>query len=142
MTDATVGGWWAEQSERFRLDDFDLEFAAEVTSQSTGAITLSLTPSISMSATGTSVAAMDLAITPSISFVGLAYVDTISLSLTPSIDMSATATSTGEFTISLTPTIGMAGGEHYISAFDVVLTPTFAASAYVKQIPHPIPWTI
>ena len=103
---------------------------------------ISLSPTVSMVGSPTATGEFDLLFSPSVTFVGVDYIATVALDLAVAIGMLATANSVGEFTLSLSPVIGMVGAEHYTASFALTLTPTLVATAYVKQLPHPIPWTL
>lgn len=135
-------GWWSEQFAAFRVQ-LTPSVGVDVGSRSTATMDLVVAPSLSMEGAGTSVADFSVTVAPEVTFIGQAYVATIALNLTPTIGMESTASnSVAAFELSLTPTIGMAGAEHYTAQFAVTVTPTLAATAYVKQLPHPIPWTL
>lgn len=137
-----MSGWWAEQFAHFKLT-LTPSFAMSPSSKSIAAMTLSLdAPVIDMVGTPVATGEFDLRLDPSVSMIGVNYLGTLALNLTPVIGMDYTARSTGAFTLSLTPTISMAGAEHYTAQFALSLTPTIGVSAYIKQLPHPIPWTL
>lgn len=137
-----MSGWWAEQFAHFKVT-LTPEIEMNPGSKSIAAMTISLdSPVIGMEARPTSAGEFDLNLAPSLNFIGVNYAGTIALNLTPIIGMDYTARSTGEFTLALTPTIGMVGAEHYTAQFALALTPTIGATAYIKQLPHPIPWTL
>ena len=83
-----------------------------------------------------------LTLDPSISLVGVTYVGTLALNMDVAVGMLATGRSTASFDLTLTPTIGMTGVEHYTAAFTLTLTPSIGQIAYIKQLPHPVPWTL
>ena len=136
-----MSGWWAE-----RFASFALEVAPTITAAAAprvqAVVNVPVSPAFSMQGAGTSTAAMDLVATPDVSFVGVNLLGTVSLNLVSALDMAATGQSTGAFTLALTPTVGMTGAEKYTATFVLTVSPSFAATAYVKQLPHPIPWTL
>lgn len=75
-------------------------------------------------------------------FLGSVYIATAALNLDMIVGMDATATSTGSFDLTLTPVIGISGEERYVAEFGLTLTPQIGMVAYIKQLPHPIPWTL
>lgn len=136
-----MSGWWSERFASFELK-VTPGVAANVHSISVAKMNLPVTPTFTMAATGQSTAAVDLNLTPSVSFVGVNLLGLFSLNLVPALSFSATGTSTGAFTLGVTPGIGMAGVEHYSAQFGLTVTPTLTTTAYIKQLPHPIPWTL
>ena len=136
-----MSGWWAEHFADFTLGLTPV-IAADVRSVSKTAMALELTPNIGMDATATSTGEFGLVFDPSLSFAGEAFVGTLALNLDLAVGMLATGTSTGAFDLTLTPTIGMVGAEHYTATFALALTLEVGQIAYVKQLPHPIPWTL
>lgn len=136
-----MSGWWSEKFAEFALS-LEPSLAVDVGSRSTAAMNMTLSPSICMEYTATSTGEFGLVFDPSVSMVGVNYLGTVALNLTPAIGMLAEGRSTASFGLSLTPTIGMVGGEHYTAAFTLTLTPSIGQIAYIKQLPHPIPWTL
>lgn len=103
---------------------------------------LELTPTLAMEAHGVSTGEFGLVLDPAISLVGEAYVGTVALNLDVAVGMLAAGTSAGAFDLTLTPTIGMTGAEHYTASFALSLTLSVTTAASIKQLPHPIPWTL
>lgn len=136
-----MSGWWAEQFAKF-----ELELSPTITTIAeefyTSPFSLNLTPSIQIDAVGISTAELTLNLAPNLSFLGSVYVATAALNLDMIVGMDATATSSGSFDLALTPVIGMGGGERYVAEFILTLTPQLGMIAYIKQLPHPIPWTL
>ena len=136
-----MSGWWAEQFARFALE-VTPEIGAIAVERYPRTIELSVTPAVAMEGAGISTTELDVSVLPNVSFIGDSYIKTISLDFVPAINMEAAGTSTAEFSLSVVPTIGIVGGEHYVAAFTLSLTPTIGMIAYIKQLPHPIPWTL
>ncbi len=134
-------GWWAEQYAYFGIE-LSPAINIAVASSSTGSVNVFLNPAITMGGVGISVAAMNLSATPLISFAGESYAGVVALELSLIVGMEAATHSTTDFTLNLTPNIGMVGNELYYADFGITLTPTLTATAYIKQLPHPVPWTL
>lgn len=106
-------------------------------------VTLALdAPSLTMDAAPTSTGVLAISLAPEVSFLGETFLGTVALNLDPILGMEAASHSVGDFTLALTPEIGMTGVEHYTATFGLTLTPEIGQIAYVKQLPHPIPWTL
>lgn len=137
-----MSGWWAERFAKFQLDVEPL-IGIAVGSRSTASMNLAVAPELSMEGAGTSTAELVLTIAPEVSITGVAYRETLALNIEPSIAMESPASnSVAAFELTLTPAIGMSGAEHYTATFTLTVSPSFTATAYVKQLPHPIPWTL
>lgn len=136
-----MSGWWAEQFAKFQLEVSPvISFPAEEFYPRS--FSLGLSPSVSMIGSGVSVAELDLSFSSTFGFLGQSYIKTVALDLSPMLGMDAAPISIGAFGLFLSPVIGISGNEFYSSTFTLSLTPSFTALAYVKQIPHPIPWTL
>ena len=134
-------GWWAEQYAYFGIE-LSPAINIAVASSSTGSVNVFLNPEITMDGVGISVAAMNLSATPLISFAGESYAGVVALDLSLIVGMEAATHSTTDFTLNLTPDIGMVGNEHYTAQFVLTLTPQMGMISYIKQLPHPVPWTL
>lgn len=134
-------GWWTE-----RFANFALEVTPVVSVGGAGIgraeMNLPVSLSMSMDGAGISLADMVLNLAPEVSFVGEVYLGTIALDLAPNLGMEAAGTSTAAIDLTITPSIGMVGAERYTAAFGLTVTPEIGQLAYVKQLPHPIPWTL
>lgn len=133
-------GWWVEQYAYFGLE-MSPSLSVAAAGHSTSPFNISLSPSVSMTSVGTSTASLDMIATPSISFEGLSYSGVIALNLTPLIGMLGSPIVLADFNLALTPTLTFTAPVA-VTYFGLTLSPTLAATAYVKQIPHPIPWTL
>jgi len=136
-----VSGWWSEQYAYFTMTMTPV-VGVDVTSKSIADMDISLTPEFGMEATATSTGEFGLVFDPSVNMAGVNFVGVLALNLEPAIGMLGGGRSTASFDLTLTPTIGMTGAEHYTAAFTITLTPTISQLAYVKQLPHPVPWTL
>lgn len=136
-----MSGWWAEQFARFQLE-LSPEIGIAGEEAYFNRFSLSFTPSISIEGRGISTADLAISLESSLSFLSVEYIGTIALDLTPLIAMDAVTHSTATIDLSLTPAIGMTGEERYTAQFGLTLTPTIGQVAYVKQLPHPVPWTL
>lgn len=134
-------GWWSE-----RFANFTLEVTPVVSVGGAGVgraeMNLPVSLSMSMDGAGISLADMVLNLAPEVSFIGEIYLGTIALDLTPAFGMDAAGTSTAAMDLTVTPSIGMVGAERYTAAFGLTVTPEIGQLAYIKQLPHPIPWTL
>ena len=137
-----MSGWWTEQYAHFSVS-LALDLTMGVGSVSIADVTLALdSPSLTMDAAPTSTGVLAISLAPEVSFLGVNYNGTVALNLDPILSMEAASHSVGDFTLTLTPEIGMSGVEHYTATFGLTLTPTISTVAYIKQLPHPIPWTL
>lgn len=114
----------------------------DVTSVSKGDIVLEVTPELTMAAAGRSVGDFTVTLAPDVSFVGEQFRGVFALNFEPQIGMVATGTSVADFALTVEPTLTFAGTEHYTAEFAVTVSPSIGAVAYIKQLPHPIPWTL
>ena len=132
-------GWWAE-----RFADFSVDATPSIVFVGAPRATLALSaaPAIDMAAAGTSTAEFSLSAAASVGFVGQRLQGSLTLSAAPGLAMAAAGTSTATLQLAITPAIGMVGSERYGGTLTLGVTPTIGMTAYIKQLPHPIPWTL
>jgi len=136
-----VSGWWSEKFADFRLT-VTPDLTMDVTSVSKGTLVVEVTPSLTMEATGQSVGDFTVTLAPNVAFQGEQFRGVFALNFEPQIGMAAAGRSVADFTLTVTPALTFVGGEHYTAAFAVTVSPSIGATAYIKQLPHPIPWTL